>query len=127
MFCKYCGIELSDNVKYCPNCGEKIEKEEVIEIKKVEVKKQSKCWYTFCKVSKILGFVSFVPFVGLETSIIGIVFAILGKHCDKEDGQDMRKTGLTCSIVGLILSIIYIILLEILIVFLAWLLTIEWE
>ena len=28
MICNQCGAQISDDVKFCPNCGTKIEKEE---------------------------------------------------------------------------------------------------
>ena len=99
MYCKYCGKEIEEDIKFCPYCGKNLQEkaasesaplEDFVEASaeksaetavaqtpampaQVEEKKPPKVWTVFSKVSKILGIVclsaSWIPYFGLVLAI----------------------------------------------------------
>lgn len=128
MYCKNCGKELMDGIKFCPECGEAIveekefsEFEPEVEIINEETPKVHvpRCFTIFGKIGfglGLAGFIcSFIPlicYVGIELSTIGLVFSILGKR-DPELAIKTKK-GRIFSILGLsigfVMSIVSVLL-----------------
>ena len=114
MYCKKCGAELLEGIKFCPECGEPVGTTEVVEGEVVtnEAKPHvAKCFtifgklgYVFGLISFILGFIPFMCFVSLELAPIGLVFSILGRK-DPELAAKTKK-GKTFSILGLVFGFI---------------------
>lgn len=96
MYCKYCGKEIEEDVKFCPYCGKNLLEKAVEDAQplengvetsaseqavahtpaapvQAEEKKPPKVWTVFSKVSKILGIVclsaSWIPYFGLVLAI----------------------------------------------------------
>ena len=135
MYCKKCGKELTEGVRFCSECGEPApinksfeglsNEEPVIEdatyvdpyeqpVVEPEKKHVPRCFTVFGNVGYILalvGFIcSFIPVVCLSTyqaSIVGLVFCILGKR-DPELANKTKK-GRVFSILGLVFGFIMMI------------------
>lgn len=122
MFCGYCGKELKENDKFCPNCGHQnpLYKEELVigEEKKEETNEVSVKEATPTtkvedkKVDKEEDKDSFAPLVlGIlsiyfsEIPFLGLILAIIGLAIDK------TKKYKVLNIVGGVLSIIMMIIL----------------
>ena len=118
MFCGYCGKELKDNVKFCPNCGHEnpFYKEELViggeakeEVKeettpvtqeenKVELKEEEKEGVAPLVLGILSIYFSQIPFLGLILAIIGLTI-------------DKTKKYKVLNIIGGVLSIIMMIIL----------------
>lgn len=122
MFCGYCGKELKDNVKFCPNCGhanpfykeelvigEESKEEEKEETKeettpvtqgenKVELKEEEKEGVAPLVLGILSIYFSQIPFLGLILAIIGLTI-------------DKTKKYKVLNIIGGVLSIIMMIIL----------------
>lgn len=137
MYCKHCGKELDENIRFCPACGteqkvasqvdeeivseataEQVAPESVAAETTAEVAeepKQPKVWRVFSIIGKVLGIVSisicWIPFMlGFSLGIPGIVFSCLGKKYHTPETDKNFKVGLTLSIIGLVGSLLsYII------------------
>lgn len=105
MYCKNCGKEISDDSKYCPECGIEIERiqDEYI-FSDGYVKKTS--------VFGMIGFIGSICAIGLYKlgwiqlfvlAIPSLIFSIIGLN-------DRRKQRKGFSYAGLVLSIISIII-----------------
>ena len=135
MYCKKCGKELIEGVKFCPECGEPVVvnksldglstseeiveptcvdpyAEPVVEPAKVHI---PRCFTVFGNVGYILalvGFIcSFIPVVVFSTyqaSLVGLVFCILGKR-DPELANKTKK-GRVFGILGLVFGFIMMII-----------------
>ena len=128
MYCKVCGMEVSENDKFCPTCGadlskQKEEKEvdpfEKYDEKKEEVavSKTDKVVYTvFAIVSFVTGIVSlclvWVPFI-FYGSIPGIVLGKLGESSESQ--KDKARKGFVMSIVATAINFIWTIVFIVLI------------
>lgn len=105
MFCRKCGVELTEESTVCPNCGFDSSTEAVTEVVE-EPKKEPKVWGIFAKVGFGLGLgglisscIPFVCFVGVEVAAVGLVLSILGKKSIEFGGK--AKKGIVLSAVGL--------------------------
>ena len=135
MYCKKCGKELAEGVKFCAECGEPApinksfeglsNEEQVVEdpvyvdsyaepVVEPEKKHVPKCFTIFGNVGYILslvGFIcSFIPvlvFSTYQASLIGLVFCILGKR-DPELANKTKK-GRVFGILGLVFGFIMMI------------------
>ena len=119
MYCKKCGAELLEGIKFCPECGEPVGTTEVIEGEVVDFEQPAatprphvaKCFTIFGKLGYIFGLISFIfsfipfmCFVSLELAPIGLVFSILGRK--DESLAAKTKKGKTFSILGLVFGFI---------------------
>ena len=129
MFCKYCGKELPDDAKFCPNCGARLEDEvipnevtfvETSPEQPTETPKSTKVWDVFAKIGLTLGIInmsmcllfaigfnnvtlqslSYIATFTESCGIPGIIFSALGKK-----SLFHRSKG----VAGMILSIISVI------------------
>ena len=139
MYCKKCGKELDENIRFCPACGteqrvaefgaeESVEEVTVTTAEQeanagvVEEPQQPKVWKVFSIIGKILGIVSistcWIPFMlGLSLGIPGIVLSCLGKKYHTPETDKNFKVGLTLSIIGAVGSllsyIIYVVVMAV--------------
>ena len=130
MYCKKCGAELLEGIKFCSECGEPVsvnsgvveaeilDFEQPAEAPKVHVAKCftifGKLGYVFGLVSFILGFIPFMCFVSLELAPIGLVFSILGKK-DVTLAEKTKK-GRIFSILGFVFGFVITIVTMIIMV-----------
>ena len=123
MYCKTCGMEVSENDKFCPTCGadlskQKTEEKEDDPFEKVEkksdsvnVSKTDKVVYrVFAIISFVTGIVSlclvWVPFM-FYSSIPGIVLGKLGESSTSQ--KDKARKGFVMSIVATVINVIWTI------------------
>ena len=102
MFCKKCGKKLKSNLKYCTNCGTK-----------VEVKKENGYGIT----SLVLGLISLLlcftlNVLTLPLSITGLIFGFACK-----DKCTSKRAGIIINIISIVISILVFILLVFLVLF----------
>ena len=113
MKCKKCGKELSDDMVFCPLCGEKIYRN-VIDIQEeiVEEKHEPGPWKFFARIGDVLGKVSLCVFwlagVGINLGVLGIVFSSLGRK--SKIRNNMAATGFKRSLIATILALGFITL-----------------
>jgi lipopolysaccharide/colanic/teichoic acid biosynthesis glycosyltransferase len=128
MYCKKCGMEVSENDKFCPTCGADLSKQEEekevdpfekFDDKKEEVtpSKADKVVYrVFAIVSFVTGIVSlclvWVPFI-FYGSIPGIVLGKLGESSTTQ--KDKAKRGFVMSIVATAINLVWTIVFIVLI------------
>lgn len=116
MICKHCGLEIDDNVKFCPFCGEEVEQEiknEEVLVRDSNNNGVAPCFKVFSIVGLVCGIVSIAGvfnLLGLFFGIPGIVFGALGKKTGK-------KAGLILSIIGFILNIIVLVVIFAVVIF----------
>ena len=105
-FCVYCGKEVEENDNVCGNCGKAINNNVQTVITKTETNKTE----GFAVAGFILSIVSF--FCCGSTSILGLIFSILGLvNCNKngKDGKGLAIAGIIInSIMFVVLIILYI-------------------
>lgn len=117
MYCKKCGKELGEDVRFCPACGEEQYKDATTfddpftaTAAPVDAPKPAKCWSVFAKVGKILGIVAvclcWLPLYGIIPGIPGIVFSCLGKKAIDDEAIENRTKGLKLSIIGTVISFV---------------------
>ncbi len=117
MFCKYCGEKISENTKFCPNCGAPIEEpepESPFDVLKDESFKTA-CENGYeepmpdATIWIILNAISIFTCCQV-TGIIGLVYAILAntaiKTGDREDALEKIKTSKACLILGLVIGVV---------------------
>lgn len=126
MYCRHCGKELTDDAKFCPNCGTSTQEEvrdpftsnehfnapnEVVE------DKPPKVWTVFSVIGKVLGIVclcaSIIPYVNIFAmagGIFGIVFSCLGRKAKTQATDNNCRIGLILSIIAVALSLVMIII-----------------
>ena len=108
MICKKCGKELSDDMAFCPSCGEKV-LSNVIDIVEEEIKEEVERgpWKNFAKFAHVLGIVSLCIFwmfsIGLLCGATGIVLSCLGRKSKKY--KSMADLSFKRSLLGTILSL----------------------
>ena len=123
MYCKKCGMEVSESDKFCPTCGADLTKQNIEQVEendpfeKIEKKedanlsKADKVVYkVFAIVSFVTGIVSlclvWVPFI-FYGSIPGIVLGKLGESSTTQ--KDKAKRGFIMSIVATAINIVWTI------------------
>ena len=120
MYCKKCGMEVSESDKFCPTCGFDLSKNNEVSIdekdpfEKVEKKTVDNNDKPVNKVFAIIGFVAgivslslvWVPFM-FYASIPGIVFGKLGESSPSQ--KDKAKKGFTMSIIATVINVIWTI------------------
>lgn len=127
MFCRICGKEVADDVRFCPYCGadlsEQMTEEVVDAVEATSENDDNGPWKVFALIGFILGIVSLAGslfFIGLTTGVPGIVFSILGKKSNNPDRQSQAAKGLKLSIWGLIVSVVvYIVFIVVLVILVA--------
>jgi len=126
MFCKYCGKEVEQDVKFCPNCGAKLEEAEpaveptevVSEAETTAENKPLKVWFVFGKVSKILSTVAislcWIPYLSFVLAIPAIVLGALSKKSQDPEIIGNFKGTLIKSIIAAAVSMtVYIIIVAV--------------
>lgn len=112
MYCKYCGSKLMNNAKFCTNCGNNTEIEEV-KTEIVENKVNNTGSETAALVLGIISLILFfIPVIGL---ILGIISLILGSNYKKKTG---KSVGFALGLAGTILNVVFTLFI-LLIVFIA--------
>ena len=121
MYCKKCGMEVSETDKFCPTCGNDLTAKEVIEddpFEKIEKKEETSVaasddkmvYKVFAIISYVVGIVSlclvWVPFI-FYGSIPGIVLGKLGESSATQ--KDKAKRGFVMSIVATAINIVWTI------------------
>ena len=123
MYCKKCGMEVSESDKFCPTCGADLTKQNIEQVEEndpfekiekkddVNVTKADKVVYkVFAIVSFVTGIVSlclvWVPFI-FYGSIPGIVLGKLGESSTSQ--KDKAKRGFIMSIVATAINIVWTI------------------
>ena len=130
MYCKNCGKELGNDVRFCPNCGTFVQEDAQqpstatapIETNAGVVEnKPPKVWTVFSIIGKILGIVcistSLIPYLNWFSfgfGIIGIVMSCLGKKAKTEETDRNSRIGLILSIVAVAVSLVMIIVYAVL-------------
>lgn len=120
MYCKKCGAELLEGIKFCPECGEPVGSKEVEVVDSENLSFESpeqpkkhvpKCFTIFGRVGFglalagfICGFIPYICMVGLELATIGLVFSILGKR--DPELEKKTKLGKIFGILGLVFGFI---------------------
>ncbi len=92
MYCKKCGMEIDEGVKFCPFCGEDQEEEFEKNIKPYVQYTESKWW-------GVLGF--FVP-------LIGLILYLVWKNEQPMNARYAGKGALISVIVEAVLVVLYI-------------------
>lgn len=111
MNCKHCGVEITSDMVYCPNCGEKLFTN-VIDIveEKVEEVNESGPWKSFAMTGHVLGIISLCIFwmmgLGIFIGTLGIVFSSLGKKSTIRHAMATSafKRSLLATILGLVFA-----------------------
>ncbi len=108
MKCPNCNSELMPESKFCPNCGAKVETNEVKEGEVVQNQNTASSGDSAALVGFILGLCSiiawFIPLFGYPVTIIGIIFSVLGLKSTTRKG--MATAGLILSIIFLIITLL---------------------
>lgn len=128
MFCKKCGKQLSEDSRFCPNCGERVEiieesKPVEPEIVQTDEEKEPRGpWKAFAIAGFAIGIFSIIgcmiPYVNLyviSVGEIGIALSALGLK--SKINHDKAKTGLVLGIIGLAVAIFMYIVFIILAAF----------
>ena len=131
MYCKKCGMEVSESDKFCPTCGNDLTVKEVIsddpfekiekkETKEVAASDDKVVYKVFAIISYVTGIVSlclvWVPFM-FYASIPGIVLGKLGENSKSKNSQ--AKKGFVMSIVATVINVILTIVFFIVIAIIA--------
>ena len=99
MFCKYCGKEISNDTKFCPNCGNPSSD---INMKYNELSHDKKGLSIASLVLGILGFIVWLlPIVGFPVIIVGLILGIIGHN---KGGKGFSTAGIILCIITLILT-----------------------
>ncbi len=121
MYCKYCGTENADNVKFCPNCGASMTEEAVKSVNEENTYTQpvyeqpnyQQSSYNqpnynqvpnepgkgFAVAGMVCGIVSLFCF-GFICGVLGIVFGGVAKSKGYKGG--MATAGIVCGIIGIL-------------------------
>ena len=108
-YCKNCGVELSDDAVFCPNCGEKQTSDNSnIQSNPTTVSQSTNTVYVTSE-SSTLGVMAIVcgflmPFLGLILGIVGL------SSYKKKENRNLCKAGIIISIAEFVLYIILIII-----------------
>ena len=108
MNCKNCGKELTDDMAFCPVCGEKVYRNviDIVEEEKTEENEKGP-WKVFAKFGSIFGKISLCVFwlagVGINLGVLGIVFSCLGKKSKLR--KTMAEVGFKRSLLATILAL----------------------
>lgn len=108
MYCKNCGKEIDDGVKFCPECGTKLFSDDSIEnkIDKLESKGPEKQLNTMCLAGVIVSGVSlFLNFYG-TVGLAGLIISYMGYKAVKTSGEKGREL----SIIGMVIGGITVVL-----------------
>ena len=123
MYCKKCGKQLSDKMRFCPDCGtdngvsagnKRKEYKKIEENFEKETDNVSREGATYASISLLLlifGILSifFVPAVSIACLIFSVVISILARGKVKKGSKEDKEYDLLTA-VGIILLIIFILL-----------------
>ena len=115
MYCIKCGKELSNDMDFCPFCGEKIHHNviDIIEEEKVDDIVEKGPWKNFAKIGHVLGILALCLFwlvgSGIYLGTLGIIFSCLGRK--SKINHEMANTAFKRSLIGTILALGFISLL----------------
>lgn len=113
-YCQYCGIEMEENAKFCPSCGEAVEQDMFASsMGNNRVKNSSN--YQLETVLGILGVIfSVLNYMGVFfVHLIGIVLGIVVislVNKDKKMNRQYSQIGYVTGIIGLILGVLAVII-----------------
>ena len=120
MYCKYCGKEISEDIKFCPHCGARVDtqviivqneqpKQEPIVVTVAEQQSNPKEGWRHAAANICLGvsltnipLAFFLPLYTILTSTMCIVFGIFGTMSNKHRGKAI--TGLVFSSINLFVA-----------------------
>ena len=118
MYCIKCGCEISNDMAFCPKCGEKIYHNviDIVEEEKTTPEVEKGPWKNFAKTGHVLGILAICLFwlagSGVYVGALGIVFSCLGRK--SKINHQMANTAFKRSLIGTILALGFISLLTIL-------------
>lgn len=125
MYCRRCGKQLSEDSRFCPNCGERVEiieesKHVEPEIVQTDEEKEPRGpWKAFAIAGLAIGIFSIIgcmiPYVNLNVIYVGqIGIALSALGLNSKVNHQKAKIGLTLSIIGLAVAIVMYIVFIIL-------------
>lgn len=98
MYCKYCGTELNNDAKFCPNCGKPVNEETSLN--------QTKAIQSSNEDSGSLGW----GILGFFIPIVGLILYLVWKDSKPKDALMAGKGALISVIVSVVLVIFSIII-----------------
>ena len=108
-YCKFCGSQIEDNAKFCPNCGARLEEERVVN--NISSNEEDLPTNGLGIAGFILSLVSiFVPIVYWYFPIIALVLSSIAfAHREGKAQKGLTKAGFIISLVITILKILIVI------------------
>lgn len=109
MNCSKCGKELTNDMEFCPTCGEKIYHNviDIIEEEKPVEENEKGPWKIFAKFGDVIGTVALCTFwvagVGINLGVVGIVLSCLGKK--SKIRYELASGGFKKSLLATILAL----------------------
>lgn len=113
MYCKMCGREMDDDAKFCPSCGEPVEKD-MFDIEDSPESKQSKNFSLETLLGILAVVFSLLNYIGVFfVHLIGIILGSIVINLvnrDKKENKTYSQVGYVTGIIGLLLGIIAIVI-----------------
>lgn len=111
MYCKNCGKEIEDTIKYCPYCGSSVNEVSVEEINYIEKKDNFKRSDASYNSFAIAGFI--LALFGFN--LLAFIFSLIGLsqiNSNNEQGKGFAIAGLIISCIYVIAAILIIIIIK---------------
>lgn len=114
MYCKSCGVEIDDKAKFCPSCGEAVEKDEFAEMFHSDVNKKSANYNTELILGILAIVFSVLNYLGVfYVHLVGIILgAITMSLVNKDKKEDVlfSNAGYVMGVLGFVLGLIAVII-----------------
>ncbi|MCD4826408.1 MAG: zinc ribbon domain-containing protein [Acholeplasmataceae bacterium] len=114
MYCKTCGKEMDNQSKFCPSCGEPVEKDEFAEMFQSNENKRSKNYNTELILGILAVVFSVLNYIGIfYVHLIGITLGAITMSLvnrDKKDGFEFSNAGYIMGVLGFVLGLIAVII-----------------